>query len=449
MTMPSKFGILIVFILALAASSIFALYSFPLEGKDALQYNSLARNVYSGHGFSLNSEAPYIPTMFREPMYPLFLAAVYTVFGYSIKFAIMVQMMLHALTALLAYGIAKEIFTQKIAFLSALAVAVFPTLASMSAYLMSETFFTFILCLAAYIFIKAAKEWKAAYFLAAGAVFGTLILTKTITLLLPAVMVLCLLILNVKRRMIWKQVLLCVVAFVISCSIIVGIWSVRNEKLFGTYALVSIRGGEVMWSRAEKIDDSPREIMASVCCSFSEFAAKKLFPDMIGDSGRYLYKDLGKATVLELKYAEEGKTPVEIDKILRSEAFSKIAKHPLQYLAYTFVEGIKMTAFTYLPILNEEAVKNYFSGIKNGIVILSGLKGAMRMMAYPILIMFLLGIVKNLRIWDRWFPIFTIIVYINLIYSLMDAIGRYGIPLIPFYCIFAVACLYKPIEAAE
>jgi len=441
--MAASKKLLLITILGVILAGGFTIFSNPLADPDMVQYDRLGYNLAEGAGFSLDVRAPYLPTMFREPGYPVFIAALYVIFGHSPKVVIFAQIVLHVLTALIIYGMSREIFSEKIAFLSGILAAVFPTLANMPSYLMSETFFTFLLCLGTYLFLKALKVRNMIYFLVSGVVFGILILTKTASLFLPFGIAFAALIINAKKKLNLKQLSVFLIIFLVPCFFMVSAWSIRNKKVFDTFTL-TLRGGDVMWSRAEKIDDSGGEILATACSSFSEYLGRKLFPGMIAKKESYLYKDLHKVNEIKTEYAKNGMEPDKIDAILKKEAFNKIAKHPFKYLFYTPVEAIKMTAFSYLPFLNEDKVCDYFTGITGGGAMLSILKGIFRLIAYPLLLLSFIGGIKNLKIWDRWLALFTIILYFNTVYSLMDAIGRYAIVLIPFYCIFASAAFFKP-----
>ncbi|NQT22037.1 MAG: hypothetical protein HQ579_01215, partial [Candidatus Omnitrophica bacterium] len=176
---------------------------------------------------------------------------------------------------------------------------------------------------------------------------------------------------------------------------------------------------------------------------FSEYLARKLYPDTVHGSKRYLYKDLDRAKLLKEKWIKDGKSPDEVDALLKKEAMEKISEHPFKYLAYTPVEAIKMTAFSYLPLLNEKAVEKYISEQNNGEVLLSLTRGIFRVVAYPILLLFIIGLMRHLKKWSAWLVLLTVILYFNLVYSLMDTIGRYAVPLIPFYCIFAVSAFFR------
>jgi hypothetical protein len=434
--------IVIIAALAVCASCLFIFFlSYPLSGHDERQYDRLGYNLARNGAFSLEETAPFAPTMFRDPGYPAFLAASYAVFGHRIKAVLLLQMIMHALTAVLAYSIAKSIFTESSAFLAGVLAAVFPTLANMSGYLLSETFFTFALSLGVYAHMKGLKSRSVAWCAFAGLVFGAATLTKAAALLLPVFLAGIAVVTAVLTGKEMKRLCICLLVLLIIPAALASAWMMRNKAEFNTYS-ITLRGGEALWSRAEKLDDGPKEVLITACYNFSEFLGQKLFPGAAERPERYLFKDFEKAEALRVRYAASGQTDPQIEEIFKREAMHKISRQPLKYIAYTFIEGIKMTAFTYIPVLNEPAVCEYFGKLRNGDIVLSVLKGIMRMAAYVLIALFLAGAVRNARIWDSWMPLFAAVLYFTLIYSLLDAIGRYSIPLIPFYCIMAAAAIF-------
>src|SRR6266568_9229856 len=81
----------------------------PNDGPgDGRVYAQIARNVLEQHVYSHADEPPYEPSLIRAPGYPLFLAAIYAVFGHTNNGAIrIVQALIDtgtcALVALLAF----------------------------------------------------------------------------------------------------------------------------------------------------------------------------------------------------------------------------------------------------------------------------------------------------------------------------------------------------------
>ncbi len=422
-------------ILAFIASGIFVAMS-PLStpGPDAIQYDRLGFNLASGNGFSLSETSPFSPTMAREPAYPAFLAVIYRIFGHNTAFVFFMQILLHSATAVLAYYLAKGIFSETAALWSGIMTALFPTLSNMPAYLLSETFFTFVLSLGIFIYGVALMKKNILVFVLAGAVFAVAALTKVASTALPLTIVAVTALTSMSGKIDLRRQALGLICFLAVFSLTLSTWVVRNHFVFGDYSL-TLRGGEALWSRAEKLDDSPKEILTTACFSISEFLGNKIFPGASERPERYLFKDFDKAGELRAGYVKKGLSGPAIDAIFRNEAMVKIKKMPVKYAAYTFIEGIKMASFSYLPILNETAAKRFFGSIGHGGMILSAIKGVIRLFAYPVLILFIISFIKNKDIWNRWIALFTTAAYFNIVYSLLDAIGRYAVPLIPFYCI--------------
>src|SRR6185369_12490783 len=53
------------------------------EPDDGRVYAQIARNLLEQHVYSHDTEAPYAPSLIRLPGYPLFLTAIYSVFGHT------------------------------------------------------------------------------------------------------------------------------------------------------------------------------------------------------------------------------------------------------------------------------------------------------------------------------------------------------------------------------
>jgi 4-amino-4-deoxy-L-arabinose transferase-like glycosyltransferase len=75
-------------------------------GSDAKDFINIANNLLHGHGFSRAYEAPFIPDASRTPLYPLFLAGVYSLFGTYFA-AIVIQAVLSSALPVLFVRIAK------------------------------------------------------------------------------------------------------------------------------------------------------------------------------------------------------------------------------------------------------------------------------------------------------------------------------------------------------
>src|SRR4051812_5109868 len=73
---------LVIILLALGfAWRSFLVIRFPHNADDEIRYTAPAKNMLAGRGFSSDTAAPYLPSEHTVPGYPLFITAVYAVFG--------------------------------------------------------------------------------------------------------------------------------------------------------------------------------------------------------------------------------------------------------------------------------------------------------------------------------------------------------------------------------
>jgi tetratricopeptide (TPR) repeat protein len=112
----------LIFLLALALR-LFHLHEisihdpfFDLPSVDAAIYDEWARDLLGGKGFGEG-------VLFLGPLYPLFLAGVYGLFGESLATLKVVQAVLGAITCLLVWGLARDLFGRRVAALSGCATA--------------------------------------------------------------------------------------------------------------------------------------------------------------------------------------------------------------------------------------------------------------------------------------------------------------------------------------
>lgn len=125
-------------------------------GGDSLGYMSLAKNLVEHGVFSFADNAPFVPTNFRTPGYPLFLAVIYFIF-HSFLPAMFLGAIVAAFAAPLVYLIGREIFSETIAFWSGFLIAIEPTGLLLGVSILTEGIFTPVLLLSVYFFVKYLK----------------------------------------------------------------------------------------------------------------------------------------------------------------------------------------------------------------------------------------------------------------------------------------------------
>lgn len=176
---------------------------------DMFQYDMLARSLASGNGFrwyayeDLQRLEPYVefdlssidydpvrgvPTSFRAPLYPAFLAVFYYLTGSGLGrfFAVrLVQAGLSALLAPLTYHVSNRLFpdNKSASVISAWIVACYPLLIIYPIGLATENLF-FLLVLAAFYFLLRIpdSEFPTPYFLLSGIFLSLAVLTRSVAI---------------------------------------------------------------------------------------------------------------------------------------------------------------------------------------------------------------------------------------------------------------------------
>jgi hypothetical protein len=170
MVKQRKTWVVVLALLAIAAGFRIAVAHWlpndaPDDGK---MYAQIARNVLEQHVYSHETEAPYDPSLIRLPGYPLFLAAIYSVFGHTNNGAVrIVQALIDtgtcALVALLAFYWQPDEKRKRATAIAALTLAaVCPFTTIYAATILTEVPATFVLMA---MFVAAtlafrAERWK-------------------------------------------------------------------------------------------------------------------------------------------------------------------------------------------------------------------------------------------------------------------------------------------------
>lgn len=143
---------------------------------DPLTYDQIARNLVAGRGFA-GASFYYPPgtetsTSFWDPLYPIFLAAIYFVFGHSIVAVRLAQALLGGAAVALTYLLGRRLSGEAVGLLAAAISAVYPFFIYYSGHVLTETLFMALILgvfVAGLVAADTARTW---WFLALGAVSG-------------------------------------------------------------------------------------------------------------------------------------------------------------------------------------------------------------------------------------------------------------------------------------
>lgn len=186
----------------------------PVLGGDGDLYLAIADNLRGVR------DAQGVPAYY-QPFYPLMLTAIRAVFGEAIVWIRIVQALLSAATVFVSMLIARRWISAYAGWIAGLVMALYMPMILESGILYTETTYTFLLTLSAYLFLEATdrKGWKPA--MLAGAALALAALTREIILYFVPVMAAWL----AWTRRSWKPAVLLLIPILMAF----GAMSVRNR----------------------------------------------------------------------------------------------------------------------------------------------------------------------------------------------------------------------------
>ncbi len=396
--MLSKRSLLaILFVLAFGLrAAFFLIHNAPLEFPDSVVYHKLAQSVCAGHGLVQDEHT----AVFRPPLYPLFLASLYALFGPNLTVVGMVQALLGALTCLLVFQLARLLFDETTGLVAAGLTAVYPFFVFYSALALTETLFILLLALGMAFLLRAARSPSPSIAPAAlaGLVFGLCSLTRTsfaafLVFLAP---VWWLAVRNLPAR---RAAVAYVVMFLCMTAALTP-WAVRNKLRTGHLVFTSLQGGHDLYEANS--------------------------PDATG--GPASHRINWAAVVAAESPPGAVLTEYERDRILRNKALEYIRRNPDRFLRLAVIK-----------------LKRFWSLIPNYEKYRSPLYNVISLLSFgPVA---LLAIVAAVRLRGRWRDVLLLLsplIYYTVLHTVFVGSTRYRTPVEPYLIVLAAYALTAP-----
>jgi len=390
---------------------------------DELDYDSIAANLASGRGFSLNSTTLSID---RTPGYPFFLAVIYLIFGHNIFIAKIAQLIINALTCVILYLLTKRIFGEKIAIYTAIFVAVYPPLATMALSLYSEALFTFLFALSILLLQIAIEKERLTIFCLSGLSLALATHTRPTPILFPLMVLAAVPFLNKKRKLLLKGISIYLIVF----GVVLSLWILRNYIIFREFVVFHNKGGIVLWT-GNYIPGKG---------DFDNVITRKALIATIAKVRGINFKesDLINQSFVNDMYASV--TP-EIDRYLAREALKNIINNPGGFFALIPVKIIRLWTGSYAWIYNINISFGDF--IRDGSLFKKYLfkfilKSATLVLSILIFLSGCLGMYIERARWRDSILILLPVLYFTLFHSIVNAFSRLGLPVVPFLLVYSV-----------
>jgi 4-amino-4-deoxy-L-arabinose transferase-like glycosyltransferase len=251
---------------------------------DEWQYDSIGRNLATGHGYSIG-KVPKI-TAGRVPVTPLLVAAIYRIDGKSdLLFAQTVWAFLDMLNCLIVFALAIVICRSRfIGVLASAGYAFHPAFIRIGSHVMSEIPFTGLLLTSLILLILywRSRSWRLLCLSAIA--MGLSMLARPTSALFPAVIIVIMFLAGCRERQPW------IARALVYCALIaltVAPWSIRCSMVSKQFVPLCTYGGWSIWAGA---GPGPHgEILMGPWC---DPKAQKVVDTMSEtDSDRYLKKE--------------------------------------------------------------------------------------------------------------------------------------------------------------
>jgi len=229
------------------AASLFYSFYFRIRPQvDARAYDTIAMNIVSGNGYKedMSTDIQHDYAIARVgPLYEYFLAGIYKVFGHHYEAVWIIQALLRALTAYLLYLIGLLVFSkeekkEKMALWTAGIFGLYPDLVEISAMLMTETLYLFLVCFMFYVFFRYFFQPNNWLVIGLGGIFGLAVLGRPPVLFLLPVIIFYFL---------KKKKILATTLFLIAVFAVFTPWTIRNYQVYNKIMPLGAAGNYNFW----------------------------------------------------------------------------------------------------------------------------------------------------------------------------------------------------------
>jgi 4-amino-4-deoxy-L-arabinose transferase-like glycosyltransferase len=375
---------------------------------DEQQYLVLATSLADGKGFATASG----PTSLRPPLYPAFVAAVWTVTGTrSLQAVRIAQFGLAVMLTLVIYGLTRDLFGTHAALWAAGIAWFYPSLLISNYLLLTEVLFSLLAACAVWACVRVFATQSSWAAVAAGVSLALAALTRSVVYPFPALFALIVLLwapTPATRRVRLAALMMAAWAVVLTP------WAVRNTSLQGVPVLVDTMGG--MNLRMGNYEHTPLDRMW----------------DAVSMSGE-------KSWIIGLPAPPQGShwTEGQKERWARAQALAFIVNHPRLTLERSLV---KFGDFWALE-------RDFIAGVQQGLYhpprAIAALLSTAIMVSYPlVLFLALFGLAMLTRAHSpaAWMPI-VLVVFVCALHSIVFGHPRYRLPLMPLLGVYAAPVL--------
>lgn len=391
--------------------------------KDAAQYDQLARSLVQGQGFALQG----VPTMIREPGYPVFRALVYRAGGGPATI-LWIQVVLVGLIVGMIGAVFRGLDAASGA-TPAWGAAVAYGFSVYAAAHYSEVFTGFLVAAVGWScwrWMETRRRWYGVLLVASSA---ALALTRMNMALIPPLLFLAA---ACQLEALWRKRLKIFLSLGLVWIMLLSPWVIRNGLTFNEWGIAG-RSGIQLYARMVKAREPASRLGASYfSVIFSRAASAGLGWQPIFVEDQWLVIKERAKILMDQRLSE-----FQIDRTFRREAWHGITAKPyilVSYIAWTPVEVLRLWALPsfrsrHFPIENSFYLASQVQSLSVHMVILLVFAHLLQLIVWCLMALSLYAGWKRFR-W-RWIPVFMFLA-VTAAHLPFDAIIRYGVPVQPW-----------------
>lgn len=347
--------ILIILLLAFGWRLVLVI-GFPREAGDEKRYTVPAINLLAGHGFSSDVREPILPSEHTVPLYPLFIAGVYAIFGQSNTAVRIAQSAIDLITCLLvafvSFHLAPTRWRKPAAFMGLIIYGFLCWFTlSWTRYILAETLATFLTMLAVAVSTMTwqRERWR---WPTVGFICGVALMVRADSVLLVAAFGLFLLIQIV--RLPTSKSMVNLLSFCAAIPLVLAPWTARNYIALGKFQPLAspvgaphgeyVPQGYLLWIRTWMANETHYRVYHPVTQPGSRNFDARQLPDEAFDN------PAEREEVLRLidRYNETGRFTPEMNGEFQALAYARIKRAPIRFFVWLPIQriaGMWLTGF--------------------------------------------------------------------------------------------------------
>jgi 4-amino-4-deoxy-L-arabinose transferase-like glycosyltransferase len=240
----------VIFLIALILRSLVLIVAIQHPQRtisnDTPSYIRPAESLLEGHGYSF-------PGVLRTPLYPMFLAFFFALFGENLVIIVLAQVIVSALTVVLTYQVGILLLPRRAALIGAFLLALSLESIIDPFFILTDPLFALLFLGAAYAFLRYRSAGRISWLISSAILMGLSILCRPIAIYYPVAVIILLAMLHGKH---WVNLFTKSLVYLAVLAAVLAAWFVRSQVVDGAPILSTISNYNLLFYNVASLDTS-------------------------------------------------------------------------------------------------------------------------------------------------------------------------------------------------